>query len=105
MGPCDGRAVDGFIPLGCDGTRLTCPRSAELGRRLGVRAKRSRGKKKGAPAGPAGQGGEQDAASSERTKGRRAGPTVPQIWVTAVVHLGLDVLWSWRLGRGIADER
>lgn len=27
-------AVDGFIPLGCDGTRLTCPRTAELERFL-----------------------------------------------------------------------
>jgi hypothetical protein len=26
--------VDGFIPLGCDGSRLTCPRSAELEKRL-----------------------------------------------------------------------
>jgi len=27
-------SVDGFIPLGCDGTRLTCPRTAELERFL-----------------------------------------------------------------------
>jgi Transposase DDE domain len=32
-------AVDGFIPLGCDGTRLACPRSAELERRLGQAGK------------------------------------------------------------------
>jgi hypothetical protein len=31
--------VDGFIPLGCDGTRLACPRSAELERRLGQAGK------------------------------------------------------------------
>ena len=29
----------GFIPLGCDGTQLECPRSAELERRLGVSGK------------------------------------------------------------------
>lgn len=28
--------VGGFIPLGCDGTRLTCPRSEELEQRLGT---------------------------------------------------------------------
>jgi hypothetical protein len=28
--------VDGFIPLGCDGSRLTCPRSAEFEQRLGM---------------------------------------------------------------------
>src|SRR5207244_3936217 len=28
--------VDGFLPLGCDGSRLACPRSHELERRLGL---------------------------------------------------------------------
>lgn len=28
--------IGGFVPLGCDGTRLACPRSAELERRLGT---------------------------------------------------------------------
>src|SRR5262249_52378682 len=27
--------VDGFEPMGCDGSRIECPRSAELERRLG----------------------------------------------------------------------
>jgi uncharacterized protein YjeT (DUF2065 family) len=31
----DRLAVDGFIPLGCDGSRLACPRTAELESRLG----------------------------------------------------------------------
>src|SRR5262249_33733288 len=31
--------VEGFIPLGCDGTRLACPRSAELEARLGQAGK------------------------------------------------------------------
>ena len=29
----------------------------------------------------------------------------PQIWITAVVHLTVGVLWSWRLGKGTASER
>ena len=62
--------VDGFVPLGCDGSRLACPRSAELQERLG------------------------------RGNGR-----VPQVWVTAIVHLSLGLLWSWRLGKGNASER
>src|SRR5437763_1882709 len=48
--------VDGFIPLACDGSRLACPRSAELERRLGLGTKKRRRKKKVAPAGPAGPG-------------------------------------------------
>jgi Transposase DDE domain len=31
--------VDGFVPLGCDGSRVECPRSRELERRLPVGAK------------------------------------------------------------------
>src|SRR6516162_10999896 len=34
--------VDGFIPLGCDGSRLACPRSEELERRLGLGKKKRR---------------------------------------------------------------
>src|SRR4051794_29128866 len=30
-----GWVADGFVPLGCDGTRLECPRTVELERRLG----------------------------------------------------------------------
>jgi hypothetical protein len=65
-------AVDGFIPLGCDGSRLQCPRSQELERRL---------------------------------PGSSTDDTPPQVWVTALVHLGLGLLWSWRLGKGTAHER
>jgi hypothetical protein len=64
--------VDGFIPLGCDGSRLQCPRSKELEERLGM-------------------GSQEDAA--------------PGVWVTAVVHLSLGLLWSWQLGKGTASER
>jgi hypothetical protein len=74
--------VDGFIPLACDGSRLACPRSTELERRLGVRAKKRRSRKQAA-----------------------TGPDAPQLWVTAVMHLGLGLLWSWRLGKGTANER
>ncbi len=31
--------VEGFVPLGCDGTRLACPRTAELDQRLGQAGK------------------------------------------------------------------
>jgi hypothetical protein len=98
--------VDGWIPLGCDGSRLACPRSAELEQRLGVRAnKRKRRKKKtGAPGGPSPKA-EPGPGLAENPKKPKAGPDAPQMWVTAVVHLGLGILWSWRLGKGTASER
>lgn len=96
--------VDGFIPLGCDGSRLACPRSAELEQRLrGGAKKRRRRKKKAAPAGPPGP--TPGTGPGEGPKAAKAGPEAPQLWVTAVVHLGLGLLWSWRLGKGGADER
>jgi Transposase DDE domain len=82
--------VDGFIPLGCDGSRLACPRSEELERRLGLGQKPKRRRKK-------------KAAPAPGAKPRAAG--TPQVWVTAVLHLGLGVPWSWRLGGGGASER
>jgi hypothetical protein len=64
--------IEGFVPLGCDGSRIECPRAVELESRLGK-------------------------GSSETS--------APTAWVTAFVHLGCGLLWSWRIGRGTADER
>ncbi len=64
--------IDGFIPMGCDGSRVECPRAAELEARLGKGSKEA---------------------------------SAPTAWVTAFVHLGLGILWSWRIGKGTADER
>jgi hypothetical protein len=66
------RLVAGFEPMGCDGSRIECPRTPELERGLG-------------------QAGKTDAA--------------PNLWLTAVVHLPTGLLWSWRLGPGIASEQ
>jgi hypothetical protein len=67
---------NGFIPLGCDGTRQQCPRSEELERRLGTFGKK-------------------DSADA-----------APMIWNTAIVHLALGIPWCWRFGRGgKASER
>jgi len=64
--------IDGFIPMGCDGSRVECPRAVELEARLGKGSKEA---------------------------------SAPTAWVTAFVHIGLGLLWSWRIGKGTADER
>lgn len=64
--------VDGFVPIGCDGSRIACPRVAQLEERLAHDAKSD---------------------------------TPPQVWVTALVHLRLGLLWAWRLGKADANER
>ncbi len=65
--------IDGFIPLGCDGSRLECPRSEELELRLG-----------------------RSGSKDEETKK----DTAPTLWLTALVHLGNGVPWGWRFGKG-----
>jgi hypothetical protein len=64
--------IDGFMPMGCDGSRIECPRSVELETYIGKSSKDG---------------------------------SAPNLWVTAFVHIGLGLLWSWRLGKGDADER
>ena len=66
------RLIDGVEPMGCDGARIECPRTAELEARIRL-------------------AGKEDSA--------------PTVWVIAFVHLGLGLLWSWRVGPGTADER
>jgi hypothetical protein len=93
--------VDGFVPLGCDGSRLACPRSEELERRLGLgRKKKRRRKKKPVLAAPP-----DDRGPSPAPRKPPAGERTPQVWLTAILHLGLGVPWSWRWGGGSADER
>jgi hypothetical protein len=96
-------AVDGFVPLGCDGSRLACPRSEELERRLSLGKKPQRKKRKNKAASARPPGAAEPTAAGAVAKARAAG--TPQLWVTAVLHLGLGVLWSWRLGTGNANER
>ncbi len=83
----------GFIPLGCDGTRLECPRSEELERRLGTFCKKGTGKK------AAGKKGSGEKGSEEKS-------SAPMIWNTSIVHLTLGIPWCWRWGKGKkASER
>jgi len=80
--------IDGFIPLGCDGSRLECSRSEELEKRLGKSGKSKKKRKSGSK-------GDQDKKDSS-----------PTVWITALVHLGNGVPWAWRFGKGgKASER
>jgi Transposase DDE domain len=65
-----------WIVFGCDGSALACPRTAELERCLGP-----------APGKPGPL------------------PPVPQLGLSALVHLRSGLLWSWRLGKGVINER
>jgi hypothetical protein len=77
----------GFIPIGCDGSRLACPCTQELERYLGTSGKKKGTKKKDA----------------KKKDAKKVG--VPQLWLTAMVHLSTGLPWSWRLGKANASER
>jgi Transposase DDE domain len=78
--------TDGFVLVGCDGSRLECPRTEALERALGLCAKPTRPKKSG--------------------KGRAKAPmSQPALWLTALVHLASGVPLAWLLGRGDASEQ
>lgn len=64
--------INGWLPLGCDGSRLECPRTEELQQRLG-------------------EAGKADSA--------------PMIYLTALVLLPVGLPWSWRWGKGTANEQ
>ena len=67
----DSLRINGLLPIACDGTRLACPRSQELQRRLGGACKPG---------------------------------SAPMIYLTALVLLPLGLPWSWRFGKGTANE-
>ena len=68
--------TDDWTVLGCDGSRIRTPRTAELEKRLG------------------------DSGVDKNSKCK-----TPQIWLTAFVHLQSGLPWSWRVGKGNASER
>jgi hypothetical protein len=68
----DAARIGGWAPFACDGTRLACPRSEELQRRLGQ-------------------------------NGVAGSP--PMVALTALVLLPWGLPWTWRFGKGNADER
>jgi len=91
--------VGGWVPLAVDGTRVGVPRTREnegafspptygQSRTAGYRRKRRRG------------------AGVRARRGRaKATPPGPQVWVTLLWHMGLQMPWDWQTGPSTASER
>jgi Transposase DDE domain len=95
--------VDGFVPLGCDGSRLNCPRSPELEQRLGTHSKKAKKAKPATTPPDAPSTLPKDPPAPPPADGPTEFP--PTVFVTAFVHLSLGLLWSWRLGGAHASEQ
>jgi hypothetical protein len=94
--------VDGFVPLGCDGSRLECPRTPELQKRLLAESKKPK-KPKASPDSVAAEELGQPETQPPHSKAKAL--PLPMVFVSAFVHLSTGVLWSWRLGGPHASER
>ncbi len=90
--------IDGWVPLGFDGSRSTAPRTKANEAALcaktygrGMTAKYRKKKSKGL----------------RRKKNQKAHPQPqePQAWMTLMWHMGLRLPWCWRLGPSNASER
>jgi hypothetical protein len=95
----------GFIPIGCDGSRLACPRTAELERCLGTCAKKATKRAAAKRAAKRAAKKSTRRAAAKKAAPKKAPDKDPQMWLTAMVHLGTGLPWSWRLGRSDASER
>ena len=73
--------TDGFVLLGCDGSRRDCPRTAAMEKGMGYCAKKRKRSKGGAEM------------------------SQPAMWLTALVHLASGVPWAWLWGKGNASEQ
>ena len=113
----------GFVLLGCDGSRLECPRTAALERVLGCSGKKKKAKKpkkrpkkkaKKSPEAKAKEGLKANAQAGAAAAPAPAGASkakadeemsLPSLWLTAVVHLASGVPYAWLVGKGDASEQ
>lgn len=90
--------IDGWVPLGFDGSRSTAPRTkaneAALcaptygrGKTAQYRKKKSKGLRR------------------KKNQKAKPQPPQPQAWITLMWHMGLRLPWCWRLGPSNASER
>ena len=90
--------MDGWVPIGFDGSRATAPRSVSNEKAFcapnygqGKRAKYGKKKSKG--------------LRRKRNQQNPPQPQAPQAWVTMLWHMGVRLPWTWRLGPSHSSER
>ena len=90
--------VGRWLALAVDGSRVTTPRTQEnerafcapnygKGKTARYRKKKTTGKRR------------------RKTKTEKMQPVKPQMWITLIWHMGLQMPWSWRSGPSNSSER
>lgn len=89
--------VGGWVPIAFDGSRDEAPRTKSNeraysapnhGKGKAARSKRNR-----------------NGSLKKRTRTQPAQPPAPHVWMTLLWHVGLQLPWTWRLGRSNTSER
>ena len=90
--------IDGWVPIGFDGSRSTAPRTKANEQALcaphygtGTTARYRKKKSKG--------------MRRKQNQRNKPQPQAPQAWITLLWHMGLRLPWSWRLGPSNSSER
>ena len=87
--------VGKWLPLACDGSRFSTPRTIDNERAFGIKNY--------------GKGKTTKSRTKWKNKNKRTkalGHTIkPQIWLTMIWHMGLKMPWCWKTGPSNASER
>lgn len=87
--------VGKWLPLACDGSRFSTPRTIDNERAFGIK---NYGKGKTTKS--------RTKWKNKKKRSKSLGETIkPQMWLTMIWHMGLKMPWCWRTGPSNASER
>ena len=93
--------VRGFSVFGVDGSRLELPRTESNERRFGPASTRQKRESKGRD--KSRRRARTRAARDRRAREKKSNS--PQMWLTAMFHVGTGLPWDWRIGPSDSSER
>jgi len=89
--------VAGWLLLAADGSRTATPRTKSNEQRFSANKKKKKSSRKKKQV--------QKARKKQTQKDRDKKASTPQIWLTAIYHLGTGLPWDWRTGPSDSSER
>ena len=98
----DSFRIAGFVVLAGDGTKVGLPRTVSNEARFSPAKTQARGRK---PRKPKRRGRRSRSRKVRQRRAREKKADSPQPALTALLHLGLRLLWDWRIGAGDSSER
>lgn len=94
--------IAGFVVLAGDGTKVGLPRTVSNEARFSPAKTQARGRK---PRKPKRRGRRSRSRKVQQRRSREKKADSPQMALTALFHVGLRLLWDWRIGAADSSER